>query len=208
MPPRQSSLGLIVLAMLVEEPMHAYRMQKLLERRGKDRVVNVRQRASLYQAIDRLLRLGLVGVRETVRGDGSPDRVVYEITDEGRETARVWLREILRTTGGDFPAFPAGVSVLTLLAPEDACRQLEARADAIGAQLADTDAAIALAGELPRVFLLEEEYRRAVLSAELDWLGRVVDELRTGRLTWDADWLREMTERFSDSQGSPTDGAA
>ena len=187
---RRSSLGLIVLALLGEEPMHVYRMQRLIEQRGKDRVVNVRDRASLYQTIERLLRLGLIAVRETVRGDKHPDRIVYAITARGRDTAREWLREILRTTGAEFPDFPAGVSVLTMLTPEDARAQLAARAAAIGEALAEIDAQLRLAAELPRLFLLEEEYRRALLAAELAWLGAAVDDLRAGRLTWDDRWPR------------------
>ena len=65
--PRRSSLGLIVLWMLINEPMHVYRMQKLLEAQGKDRVINVRSRATLYQAIERLVRDGLVEVAHTER---------------------------------------------------------------------------------------------------------------------------------------------
>src|SRR6476620_4677570 len=101
--PKRSPLGLIVLWELVDGPKHVYGIQKLLEQQGKDRVVNVRARASLYQALDRLTRLGLVGVHETVRGEGYPDRTVYAITDPGREAARDWLREMLRTAGGDYP---------------------------------------------------------------------------------------------------------
>jgi DNA-binding PadR family transcriptional regulator len=56
---RGSALGLIVLALLIEEPMHAYRMQKLIRERGKDQVVNVRRGASIYQTSDRLQRLEL-----------------------------------------------------------------------------------------------------------------------------------------------------
>ena len=64
--PRRSALALTVLWQLMNEPMHVYRMQKLFEAQGKDRVVNVRARASLYQTIERLQRHGLV---EEVRGD-------------------------------------------------------------------------------------------------------------------------------------------
>jgi DNA-binding PadR family transcriptional regulator len=78
--PKRSALGLIVLWLLYEKPLHAYGMQKLLEAEGKGRVVNVRSRASLYQAIERLVRLGLVEVSETVRVAGYPDRIVYAIT--------------------------------------------------------------------------------------------------------------------------------
>src|SRR4029077_4348922 len=92
---RRSPLGLMVLWELVAEPMHVYRMQKLFEQQGKDRVVNVRARASLYQTLERLTRLGLVEVRETVRSAGYPDRTVYAITDAGREAAKQWLREML-----------------------------------------------------------------------------------------------------------------
>ena len=51
---RRSSIALAVLAFLYERPMHPYRMQQLIKERGKDEVINVRQRASLYQTIDRL----------------------------------------------------------------------------------------------------------------------------------------------------------
>lgn len=38
--------------------MHVYGMQKLIEAFGKDTVVNVRSRASLYQTLERLVKNG------------------------------------------------------------------------------------------------------------------------------------------------------
>jgi DNA-binding PadR family transcriptional regulator len=201
--PQRSSLGLIVLWLLFEGPMHVYRMQKLLERYGKDRVVNVRSRASLYQTIERLVRLGLVEVRETVRTEGHPDRILYAITEAGRETATEWLREMLRTTGGEYPEFIAAVSLLFGLPPDDARAQLEQRAERLAATLADAEAELAAHPGLPRLFLLEEEYRRAVLAAELDWVRGVIDDLRDGRLTWTEQWLRGLAAGF-DSPEDPT----
>lgn len=194
---QRSPLGLIVLWLLVEGPKHVYRMQKLIEQQAKDRVVNVRSRASLYQTIERLTRLGLVEVRETVRSQSHPDRIVYAITDAGREAAREWLREMLRTTGGEFPEFIAAVSVVFGLAPEDAQQQLEVRAERLAAELADTESQLGDHSDLPRLFLLEEEYRQAVLQAELAWIRAVVEDLREGRLTWSEQWLREVAAAFS-----------
>ena len=97
--------------------MHVYRMQKLFEAQGKDRVVNVRARASLYQTIERLQRHGLVEVSQTTRVEGYPDRVEYAITDAGREVARQWLREMLRGTEGEYPEFIAALSILFGLEP-------------------------------------------------------------------------------------------
>jgi DNA-binding PadR family transcriptional regulator len=199
-PPPRSSLGLVVLWLLFEESMHPYRMQKLIEAYGKHRVVNVRSRASLYQTIERLARLGLVEVRETVRTEGLPDRIVYAITDAGREAAQEWLREMLRTTGTEYPEFIAAVSIVFGLSPDDARAQLELRAERLAAELEEADSELAGNPGLPRLFLLEEEYRRTVLAAELTWVRGVIDDLREGRLTWTEDWLRSLSAAYN-----PTD---
>ena len=181
---------------LYHGPKHVYGIQKLLEQQGKDRVVNVRARASLYQALERLERLGLVEVQETVRREGYPDRVVYAITEPGREAARGWLRESLRGTGSEYPEFIAAVSILFGLAPDDARTQLEQRAESLAAELADTEAQFEGNPGLPRLFLLEEEYRQTVLRAELAWLRGVVADLKNGSLTWSEEWLREIATAF------------
>lgn len=195
--PKRSSLGLIVLWQLFEGPMHVYRMQKMFEAQGKDRVVNVRSRASLYQTIERLERHGLVEVYETRRAEGYPDRVVYAITDEGRYVAREWLREMLRDTEGEYPEFIAAVSILFGLPAEEARSELEVRAENLEAALVVTQRSLADApAALPRLFLLEEEYRKAMLEAELSWVRGVIDDLRERRLTWSEEWLRELAEKF------------
>jgi DNA-binding PadR family transcriptional regulator len=195
--PQRSSLALLVLWLLYEKPQHVYGMQKLIEAQGKNRVVNVRSRGSLYQTIERLVRHGLVEVSETVRVEGYPDRILYAITDAGREVAREWLREVLRTVGGEYPDFIAAVSILFGLPPDDARAQLEERERRLAAELADTEAALAgpPAG-LPRLFLLEEEYRKALLDAQLAWLRGVIADLRDGRLDWNEQWLRDVAAAF------------
>jgi DNA-binding PadR family transcriptional regulator len=195
--PKRSSLGLIVLWQLFEGPMHVYRMQKMFEAQGKARVVNVRSRASLYQTIERLERAGLVDRFATDRSDRYPDRVVYEITDTGRALAREWLREMLHTTEGEYPEFIAALSILFGLPPEEARSELELRADKLRDALEASEQELASAPPgLPRLFTLEEEYRKTVLEAELSWLRGVIDDLRAGRLTWSEEWLRELADKF------------
>jgi hypothetical protein len=132
-----------------------------------------------------------------VRVEGYPDRILYAITDAGREVAREWLREMLRTVAGEYPEFIAAVSILFGLPPEDARAQLEERERRLVAELADTEAALAgpPAG-LPRLFLLEEEYRKALLDAQLAWVRGVIADLRDGRLDWNEQWLREIAAAF------------
>jgi DNA-binding PadR family transcriptional regulator len=187
----------MVLWHLFEGPTHVYRMQKQFEATAKDRVVNIRSRASLYQTLERLERHGLVTVADTVRVEGYPDRVLYAITDAGRQVARDWLREMLHTTDGDYPEFLAALSILFGLPPEEARAELALRAARLAAQMAEAQAGLTgLPPDLPRLFVLEEEYRVAVLSAEVTWLHGVIDDIDAGRLTWSEEWLRELFTKF------------
>ena len=207
--PSRSPLGLIVLWQLFQGPMHVYRMQKMFEAQGKDRVVNLRSRASLYQTIERLERHGLVKVAGTERTEGYPDRVLYAITDAGREVAREWLREMLHTTDAEYPEFIAALSILFGLPPDETRTELELRAERLQVALDATVQSMAGAPpELPRLFLLEEDYRKTLLEAELSWLRGVIDDLREGRLTWSEQWLLELFGRYlaNDEQRNQEDG--
>ena len=196
---RHSPLALAVLAMLTEAPMHPYRMQQLIKARGKDEVINVGQRNSLYQTIDRLLRGDLIAIRETERDGSFPERTVYEITEAGRDTGRLWLREQLAQPAREFPAFPAALSFLPLLTPDDVRRQLETRVTALERELARLDAAAAQADaiQVPRLFLLEGELVRAQVVVERDWVSGVVADLKADTLTWSPEWLDEIARRFT-----------
>jgi len=190
---QRSPLALAVLTLLHEAPMHPYRMQRLIKDRGKDQVINVEQRASLYQTIGQLLRAGLITFWENTRQEGFPERTVYKLTDQGHQTAVTWLREMLSTPAQEFPEFPAAVSLLPLLSPEDALRQMELREARLSERIASIDREIqTYAAGLPRLFLLESEYMRVLLEAELKWVRQVSADLRSGRLGWNDEWMRSF----------------
>jgi DNA-binding PadR family transcriptional regulator len=186
-----------VLLQLVGEPMHVYRMQKLFEAQGKDRVVNVRSPASLYQTVRRLEQHGLIEVRETRREGKQPDRTVYGITYAGREAAREWLQEMLVETGAEYPEFIAALSMVFTLAPDQVLPLLEERTERLTAELNEAEDMLSADPDLPRLFLLEEEYRAALLRAEIEWLRSVIDDLASGRLDWDEEWIRQVGEEFN-----------
>ncbi|EHR48502.1 putative transcriptional regulator [Saccharomonospora marina XMU15] len=194
---RRSPLALVLLSLLAEEPMHPYRMHELIKARGKDRIANVAQRNSVYQTIDRLLRLELIAVRETARDERRPERTVYEITDAGLNALRTWTAEMLASPAREFPEFPAALSSLMVLTPEEAGSRLRQRAAELAESLAEDRRAMAAAPELPRLFLLDEEYQIAVREAELAWVRGVLEALRSGELSWSQEWIREVAEKFA-----------
>ena len=204
---QRSALALTVLALLVEAPMHPYRMHELIKRRGKDTVVNVTQRNSVYQTIARLLRSGLIRVHKTLRDPGRPERVVYEITEDGRSTLTSWLREMLAAPAQEYPDFPAALAFLPVLPARDVLHQLEMRGGEIEAQLVQSQAITRelLDGGLPRLFLIEEEYKQAMLMAELAWLNKVIEDLKSKALNWNTQWLRKMAAEFEGSEAAAAD---
>jgi DNA-binding PadR family transcriptional regulator len=171
--------------MLTEEPMHAYRMQQLIKERRKDDVVNVNQRNSVYQTVQRLVRDGLAVVASTGRSENRPERTTYRITDAGRATLGDWLRAMLSTPAREYTGFPAALSFLPSLSPADAIEALAARVTRLEERLTALDQEIAQVGRfLPRLFAIESEYQRQVVDAELAYVRSLVDDLRVGRVTW------------------------
>ncbi|GIE93803.1 PadR family transcriptional regulator [Paractinoplanes rishiriensis] len=173
----------MLLALLVEAPAHPYRMQQMIKERGQDQLVNVAQRNSVYQALDRLVRDGLARPASTSREAGRPERTVYEITEAGATTMRRWLTDMLPAPAREFPEFPAALAFLAVLNPMEVRDLLGRRIDAQSARLA-TIHDHAPPG-LPRLFLIEDEYRAAMLAAEIAWLRGVVADLDSGSLAWD-----------------------
>ena len=193
---RPSTLGLAVLSLLAVGPLHPYGMQRLIKEWGKDEVVNVAQRANLYKTIKRLNEAGLIAVRQTERDQQYPERTVYELTATGREIVTTWLVDMLATPRNEFPEFPAALSFAMMLSPEEALGALDERVGVLQDRLAAVDRQLkTYATTLPKIALLDDEYQRAMTAAELRWLKGVVDDLRSGALTWSDD-LADLAQSY------------
>ena len=201
---RPSPLAMAVLSLLHAGPLHPYAMQRLIKEWGKDRVVNVGQRANLYKTIRRLQEAGLVAVLQTERDSRYPERTVYELTGPGREAATEWIADMIAVPRNEFPQFPAALSFLMLLGPQDAQRALEQRAATLAGSLREVEASLEqFGGTLPRVTLIDDEYERAITAAELAWLTGIIEDLRSGRLTWNYDMFAAVAQFLPDPD---TDG--
>ena len=194
---RPTPLNLTVLGMLGGGPLHPYAIQSRMKAWGKDRVVDVSQRATLYKTIERLHAAGLVAVTKTERDQRFPERTLYGLTDEGLRVGRQWLTEMLATPHNEFPEFPAALSFVFGLTADEAAAALDRRALLLRGSIAALDHELHDESGPPRLFLLETEYIRAVTAAELEWVERVVDDIRTGKLVWHFEDVAEITKKFT-----------
>ncbi|MFI9597179.1 PadR family transcriptional regulator [Nonomuraea sp. NPDC052265] len=188
-------LALAVLAFLLVEPMHPYELGRRLQETDKDKSFKY-NRGSLYMVVKQLAKAGFIVERETVRDTERPERTLYELTGEGREELYDWLRELVSTPQEDYPHFGVALSLISVLDPAEAVGLLERRAAALSAgraALART-ADAARAGGVAWVFLVEDDYRLAVLDAELAFIARLIESLSA------PDYARTWHEMFGSRQ--------
>lgn len=81
-------LDVCLLAVIDESPAYGYEMTRRLRSRGLDVVGE----GSIYPALGRLQRDGLVA-EEREAGNGGPPRKVYRLTDAGVAALRAWTEE-------------------------------------------------------------------------------------------------------------------
>src|SRR5262252_796351 len=181
-------LSLTVLAFLTERPMHPYDVQRVIRQRHKDYAIE-RPRA-LYRAFERLARDELIEPVETSREGRRPERTVYQITDEGRTEFSHWLLHLLERPVVEDPVFAVAVGLLGYLNPESVLEALNDRFASLEGEIAGVDAALqAMRASLPRLVLLAHEFRRALRQAERDWVLGLIQDIRTGGLSWDLEAL-------------------
>ncbi|GAA2813640.1 PadR family transcriptional regulator [Kribbella solani] len=184
---RRSPLALAILGLLENGPLHPYGLQRLLKQWGKDQVVNVGQRTTLYRMIVRLEEGGLITAGATERDERYPERTVYHLTDDGRATCRQWLGEIMTTPRNEYPEFPAALSFVMLVPPETAGELLTERREKLTKRISELQLELRTEVEgksIPRFALLETEYQVAVTVAEAKWIDSVLHDLNRGKLTW------------------------
>jgi DNA-binding PadR family transcriptional regulator len=174
-------LALAVLACLNERPMHPYEISTTLRGRGKEQSIKLNY-GSLYSVVEALQKHGLITSRETVRAGRRPERTVYEITPAGVAEFEDWLAELLSTPTREYTSLEAGLSLIGGLPPAEVARLLEERTERLRMDIRALDAQRELGEEmgLPEVFVVEGNYRYAMLQAELAFVADVVRRIRSG----------------------------
>ncbi|MEU5410442.1 PadR family transcriptional regulator [Nocardia asteroides] len=207
-------LALAVLSVIVQRPMHRYEIAATLRAHGKDKDMDIKW-GSLYTVVQNMAKAGFLEIVGSERDGARPERVIYRITDAGRAEMADWTRELLAEPEPEHHRFTAGLSILAVLPPDEVVELLGRRIAALdqAADRARADLA-ALAGTLPRLFLVESEFGVAMLEAEAAWARSLRDELRAGTFDglemwrqWHADGMpadriADFGER-GDDQDSP-----
>ena len=203
--PRSSPLAMALLALLYEEPMHPYRMlcSSRLPRQRRDRQRSCPDEHSPDAGSSATFEPRGNLARPRMKKAGRSAHV-SDHASRSNESAFLATRDARRSTQREFPQFPAALAFLALITPEDAvhhlqrrCKTLESEMRRLEKQLRDSNTTV------PRLFLVETEYARTMARCERDWTRALIEDLESGRLTWNEKWLRELSQAveqgFSDT---------
>lgn len=184
-------LALAVLACLAEKPMHPYEISTTLRTRGKDQSIKLNF-GSLYSVVDSLAKHGLIEAQETVREGRRPERTVYAITEAGLAEFEDWLADLLSTPVREYTSLEAGLSLMAGLAPDEAARMLRERVVRLRLELGSVEAGLTFSEEmhLPELFVIEAEFRKAMLEAELAFVARLAERIGSNELGGTTGWRR------------------
>jgi len=165
-----------ILGLLHERPRHGYDIRSAFEAMVGGPAVWDLKPAQVYTTLQRLQRDGLVEPAETERISG-PDRVVFRLTDSGREKLDAWLSSGVH---GDHVRdhFFVKLMVATKTAsvdPRDVVRTQRATLYRELHALTASRARLDRSCELSRVLLLDKAVMH--LDADLRWLDMVESRL-------------------------------
>ena len=178
-------LALAVLSYLTMKPMHPYELSRTLRDNGDARSIKFNH-GSLYMVVQQLAKAGFIAEVETSREGQRPERTVYAITDDGRREAREWLSELIAQPEHEYPHFVTALSLIAALPPDQVVPLLRARLEALAGQRAEIQGMIdsSLGQGVPRLFLVEEEYRLALLDTESAFVERFIAEIGDPEAGW------------------------
>ena len=184
-------LALAVLSYLTQKPMHPYELSRTLRDNGDARSIKFNH-GSLYMVVQQLAKAGFIVEQETNRDGQRPERTVYALTDAGRAEVADWLRELVAEPEHEYPHFVAALSLIGALPPSEAVPLLRRRLVALGERRAEIRSLIdtSLADGLPALFLVEEEYRLAIMTAEAEFVERFIQQITDPDTPWAPMWAQ------------------
>jgi DNA-binding PadR family transcriptional regulator len=185
----ENPLGLVVLAYLSQGPTHPYELSSMLAERDGARSVRF-SHGSVYAVIRQLERAGFIAALETTREGRRPERTSFCLTDSGSEELTSWLSNLIQEPQPEYPQFLTALSLVAALPPSTAVELLSRRLSHLAAARAEICAFVSdtLATGVNPIFLIEEEFRLALLDAEVDFVRRFIDQITEKKTEWSRQW--------------------
>lgn len=166
---------LLLLGLLQTGHNTGYLLHRIVASRGE--LYTDLKRGNIYYLLERLAESGALTVTAEPGARGPRrERLIYTLTDRGRERFHELLREVMRTYELAHTGVEVGVVFLPYIAPDEAIELLAERRRAVEARYPLIE--IESHAEDSLYVELAQDHLRSLMDAELAWIDRTTQRLR------------------------------
>ncbi|HZR40221.1 MAG TPA: PadR family transcriptional regulator [Ktedonobacteraceae bacterium] len=169
---------LLLLGMLLRKPLYGYEMHRIIRAHGE--LYADLKKGNLYYLLDRLAADGYLRVEAEAGTRGARgERLIYEITDKGRERFNELLREILLTYEPAHTGVDTAVVFLAGLPAAEGMQLLEERRRIVAERRAAVAAELSTLADSGPLVQIASDHLISLIDAELAWIDRSLAYLRS-----------------------------
>ncbi|HLZ63726.1 MAG TPA: PadR family transcriptional regulator [Ktedonosporobacter sp.] len=160
---------LLVLGMLLHQPLHGYEIHRIVRAHGE--LYADLKKANLYYLLERLAKDGDLRVETEPSAHGvRGERMIYELTDQGRRHFKALLRETLLNYEPVHTGVDIAVVFLAQLPPAEGLQLLVERRQAVVERRAI--AVADLGDQSAPLMRIASDHLLSLIDAELAWIDR------------------------------------
>ncbi|TMD99973.1 MAG: hypothetical protein E6I80_27000 [Chloroflexi bacterium] len=168
---------LLLLGLLLRRPLHGYELHRIVRAHGE--LYADLKKGNLYYLLDRLAAEGYLKVQAEPGTRGARgERVIYELTDQGRARFKTLLREVLLTYEPAHTGVDTAVVFLAGMPTADGFHLLEERRRIVAERRVIVAAELAPLTENNPLEHIAGDHLLSLIDAELDWIDRSLAYLR------------------------------
>jgi DNA-binding PadR family transcriptional regulator len=173
---------LLLLGLLQSGPLYGYELHRVVRAHGE--LYADLKKANLYYLLERLASEGDLSVRaeEGARG-ARGERLIYELTDQGRAHFKTLLREVILTYEPAHTGVDTAIVFLASLPRAEGLQLLAERRRMVAARRDVVAKELAAVAESSLLLHVASDHLLSLMDAELAWLDRSLAYLR------DAHWV-------------------
>jgi len=162
---------LLLLGLLQRGPLYGYELHRIVRAHGE--LYADLKKANLYYLLERLASEGYLSVEaeEGARG-ARGEKLIYELTEQGRAHFKALLREIILTYEPAHTGVDTAVVFLASLPPAEGLRLLMERRSIVVARRDVAARELATVAESSPLFHIASDHLLILIDAELAWSDR------------------------------------
>ena len=189
---------LLLLGLLLNGPRYGYELHQIVRAHGE--LYADLKKANLYYLLERLASEGYLHVEaETGTRGNRGERLMYELTEQGRERFHTLLHELMLSYEPIHTSIDTAVVFLSYLSPSEGLRLLEKRRQIVVERHTEMVAELDKAATSNPLVHIASDHLLCLVNAELAWIDRSLTYLH------DVGWADTQEKRIQHSAQGETE---